>query len=68
MATFGPEGPTRCSALDVRRYSAAELSVVLGPGFRLVTSDNEEHVTPSGNVQRFMYGLWQAVLPKDSSV
>jgi trans-aconitate methyltransferase len=60
MATFGPEGPTRCSGLDVRRYSAAELSAVLGPAFHLITSAIEEHVTPSGNVQRFMYGLWQA--------
>ncbi len=59
MATFGPEGPTRCSGLDVRRYSAAELSAVLGPAFRRVTSDIEDHTTPGGNVQQFMYGLWQ---------
>ena len=60
MATFGPEGPMRCSGLDVRRYSAAELSAVLGPTFRVVTSAIEEHTTPSGNLQQFMYGLWQA--------
>jgi trans-aconitate methyltransferase len=60
MATFGPEGPARCSGLDVRRYTEAELSAALGPTFRLVTSDIEEHTTPSGNVQQFMYGLWQA--------
>jgi hypothetical protein len=60
MATFGPEGPTRCSGLDVRRYSAAELSAVLGPAFRLITSAIEEHTTPSGNIQQFVYGLWQA--------
>jgi len=59
MATFGPEGPTRCSGLDVRRYASAELSAVLGPAFRLVTSAIEEHSTPSGSVQQFMYGLWQ---------
>jgi SAM-dependent methyltransferase len=59
MATFGPEGPTRCSGLDVKRYAAAELSAVLGAAFRLVTSDIEEHTTPGGNVQQFMYGLWQ---------
>ena len=60
MATFGPEGPTCCSDLDVRRYAAAELSAVLGPTFRLVTSDIEEHTTPSGHIQQFMYGLWRA--------
>jgi hypothetical protein len=60
MATFGPEGPMRCSGLEVRRYAAAELSAVLGPTFRLITSDIEKHTTPSGNIQQFMYGLWQA--------
>lgn len=61
MATFGPEGPTRCSGLDVQRYSAAELSAVLGSAFRLVRSDIDEHVTPSGCVQQFLYSLWRAV-------
>jgi hypothetical protein len=60
MATFGPEGPARCSGLDVQRYSAEELSAVLGPKMRLVTSDIDEHVTPGGAVQQFLYGLWQA--------
>jgi hypothetical protein len=60
MATFGPEGPTRCSGLDTLRYSAEDLSDVLGPAFRLVTSEIDEHVTPGGTVQQFLYGLWQA--------
>lgn len=60
MATFGPEGPTRCSGLDVQPYSAEELSGVLGPSFRLIESDVEEHVTPSGCGQQFLYGLWRA--------
>ena len=59
MATFGPEGPTRCSGLDVQRYSADELSAVLGPGFRLITSDIDEHVTPGGAAHQFLYGLWR---------
>ena len=60
MATFGPEGPTHCSGLDVQRYSTEELSDVLGPSFRLMESDIEEHVTPSGCRQQFLYGLWRA--------
>lgn len=60
MATFGPEGPTRCSGLDVQRYSADDISALLGPAFRLVTSDIDEHVTPGGTVQQFLYGLWRA--------
>jgi len=59
MATFGPQGPSRCSGLDAQRYSADELSEVLGPAYRLVRSQIEEHVTPSGQVQQFLYGLWR---------
>ena len=60
MACFGPNGPARCSGLDVHRYSADDLSVVLGPSFRLVRSQVEEHITPAGGMQEFLYGWWQA--------
>jgi SAM-dependent methyltransferase len=59
LATFGPGGPAKCSGLEVQRYSAAALSAALGPGFRLVQSLLEEHVTPSGGRQQFLYGRWQ---------
>jgi SAM-dependent methyltransferase len=60
LATFGPEGPTRCSGLAVRRYSERELSALLGPGFALRLHQLEEHRTPMGTVQQFLYGWWQA--------
>ena len=60
MATFGPDGPTRCSGLPVHRYSADELSKVLGPSLRLVKSQLETHNTPTGGVQQFLYCRWQA--------
>lgn len=58
LATFGPQGPPRCSGLEVQRYSAAELSELLGPSFELVREDLEHHVTPRGVEQQFLYGLW----------
>jgi SAM-dependent methyltransferase len=60
MATFGPDGPARCSGLAVCRYSADELSAALGPSFRLVRSQFETHITPTGGTQQFLYGWWQA--------
>ena len=60
IATFAPDGPSRCSGLDVARYSPEALQAQLGSGFRLVTSVREEHSTPSGKTQPFTYGLWQA--------
>ena len=62
IATFGPEGPTRCSGLDVQRYSTETLSAVLGSAFRLMRSQLEEHVTPAGKRQQFLYCWWRSEL------
>jgi SAM-dependent methyltransferase len=60
VATFGPEGPQRCSGLDVHRYSLDEMATLLVPGFRLRGSEIESHRTPTGGVQQFLYAWWQA--------
>ena len=57
VATFADDGPTRCSGLPVERYSAGELHGQFGPDFRLIASRREEHVTPQGVVQAFVYCL-----------
>lgn len=57
VATFAPDGPPRCSGLDVVRYSAHSLREELGPGFGLLHTVREEHRTPSGAIQRFQYSL-----------
>jgi len=55
VATFATDGPARCSGLDVCRYSPEALHDEFGPRFDLVASVFEDHVTPSGQVQRFQY-------------
>jgi SAM-dependent methyltransferase len=55
IATFAEDGPTRCSGLEVSRYSAPELLEVFGDAFTLITSEREEHRTPSGAIQRFTW-------------
>ena len=55
MATFADDGPTMCSGLPVQRYSAAELAAVMGPGFTMLQTDREVHVTPSGGEQSFTW-------------
>jgi len=59
VATFGPEGPTQCSGLDVTRYDAASLHDEFGLRFRLVESATESHQTPSGTIQQFVYCFCQ---------
>lgn len=55
VATFGPEGPTKCSGLDIVRYDAEGLHDEFGPAFRLVESRTELHRTPFGTTQQFVY-------------
>jgi len=55
VSTFGPEGPTKCSGLDVVRYDAELLHRQFGAPFRLLGSSRESHETPFGTVQQFLY-------------
>ena len=57
VATFGPEGPLKCSGLDVMRYDADALHDEFGAGFQLVESATELHATPFGTTQQFVYCL-----------
>jgi SAM-dependent methyltransferase len=54
VSTFGPEGPTKCSGLDVVRYDAESLHREFGVAFRLLGSSKELHQTPFGTVQQFL--------------
>jgi SAM-dependent methyltransferase len=55
VSTFGPEGPTKCSGLDVMRYNADSLHGEFGARFRLIESSQELHHTPFGTAQQFLY-------------
>lgn len=55
LATFGPEGPSKCSGLEVVRYDSDELHQVFGKQFQLLSSHTELHQTPFGTTQQFLY-------------
>lgn len=57
VSTFGPEGPTKCSGLDVVRYDAESLHQEFGVHFHLLGSSTELHRTPFGTMQQFLYCL-----------
>jgi ubiquinone/menaquinone biosynthesis C-methylase UbiE len=57
VASFGPDGPTRCSGLPVVRYSPETMHSEFGADFRLLDSVREDHHTPSGATQAFVYCL-----------
>lgn len=55
VSTFGPEGPMKCSDLEVMRYDAESLHHQFGARFSLVESSKELHHTPFGATQQFLY-------------
>jgi hypothetical protein len=67
LSTFAPDGPEKCSGLNVRRYDCEMLERLLGKHFILVLSDRELHETPSHTLQAFSYCVFQK-RPTTSSV
>ena len=65
LGTFAPDGPTKCSGLEVCRYTTTDMLRVFGPDFVLLEERLETHVTPSGGEQRFVFRLF-AYLPVGS--
>jgi ubiquinone/menaquinone biosynthesis C-methylase UbiE len=55
ISTFGPEGPEKCSGLDVVKYDAGSLHTEFGKTFQLIESSTEIHQTPFGTTQQFLY-------------
>lgn len=55
LATFALDGPEVCSGLPVIRYSADQLSYVLGDTFEPLETRREEHTTPRGSMQPFTW-------------
>ena len=58
LSTFGPDGPVKCSGLDVRRYRIDMVAELLGQSFDLLGSELESHTTPGGSPQQFLYSCW----------
>ena len=57
VATFAEDGPEYCSGLPVVRYSAESLHSEFGTDFLLVRSEHEDHRTPRGAEQSFLFCL-----------
>jgi trans-aconitate methyltransferase len=61
IAAFAPTGPSKCSGLDVVRYSAESLQKELGRGYVWLESLEDSHLTPSGGTQDFLFSLFRRV-------
>ena len=61
MATFGINGPPKCSGLDVMRYSPNTLQSELGKRFTMLESFMENHETPFQTKQEFTCCLFRKI-------
>jgi SAM-dependent methyltransferase len=62
IGTFAPDGPERCSGLQVIRHDAASLSRMLGSEFALTESRPHVHKTPWGSTQRFQFSRFRRAI------
>lgn len=55
IGTFSDVGPTKCSGLEIKQYSETELETQLAKGFEKLKCITEDHQTPFGTTQNFLF-------------
>lgn len=55
IGAFGPAGPEQCSGLPVIRFTPTTLKDFLGTSFTVIASSLEQHTTPAGSKQQFVW-------------
>ena len=55
IAAFDDNGPKKCSGLEVMHYSPEKMTAVLGDSFQLIETSTENHLTPGGSSQSFVF-------------
>ena len=61
IGTFAPDGPERCSNLQVVRHDAASIGKILGNAFVLADERRHGHETPSGSTQWFQFSRFRRI-------
>jgi ubiquinone/menaquinone biosynthesis C-methylase UbiE len=55
LGTFSENGPQKCSGLPIKQYTETSLPARFKPSFEKLKCFNEDHLTPSGSVQNFLF-------------
>ena len=55
LGTFSESGPLKCSGLEIKQYNEIELKNQFSNGFIKLHSLNEDHITPFGTKQNFIF-------------
>jgi ubiquinone/menaquinone biosynthesis C-methylase UbiE len=60
IGTFSEAGPTKCSGIIIQQYSENTMSKLLDMLFEKIQCFYVDHVTPSKNVQNFLFCCFQS--------
>ncbi|WP_309613676.1 class I SAM-dependent methyltransferase [Flavobacterium sp.] len=55
IGTFSENGPKKCSGLDITQYDETKLKAFFERDFELLDSFTEDHRTPFGTIQNFIF-------------
>lgn len=56
VGTFSPDGPTKCSGLDIQQYDESGMKAKFEAAhFKNIECKRENHVTPMGGKQNFVF-------------
>lgn len=55
IGTFSVNGPKKCSGLQIKQYSEEKLTAELQNGFDKLRCLTEDHITPFGTTQNFLF-------------
>lgn len=55
IGTFSEQGPEKCSGLSIKQYSEEKLTTALQHGFNKLRCITEDHITPFGTRQNFLF-------------
>jgi len=62
VGTFSTNGPFKCSGLEITQYDEKELGELFGTvGFEVQTTKREDHMTPFGTTQNFVFAAFSKV-------
>ena len=59
IGTFSDKGPDSCSGLTIEKYSESKLTAAFSAGFSKLECFTENHNTPSGGIQNFLFCIFQ---------
>jgi hypothetical protein len=55
IGTFSDKGPDKCSGLEIKKYSEADLKHQFEDGFNKIKCVTEDHITPFNTKQNFSF-------------